>query len=132
LVNTRRVLAGALALGLGIVPITPPEHVHEEEGTHHLLIHRHLQSHELGRHDGDHPTFDDDNDPVLTLTAVYTASSSPSVPHSEAAAVYLVEPPTPNRPRRAITDFEILIHGPPRAPTSPRGPPSCLPSNAAA
>jgi hypothetical protein len=34
-----------------------------------------------------------------------------------------VEPPQPQRVDRSSTDLDILIHGPPRAPTGLRAPP---------
>jgi hypothetical protein len=125
-VNVAQGLAGALALALGILPIAPPEHVHdaEEQGHHHLVSHRHAQPHGMLEHAVEHHSSVEDHDgPILTLTTVYTVPLQQHVAIPPQVVVALLEPPIPQLSERPSTDVDILIHGPPRAPTSPRAPP---------
>jgi len=117
-----------LAAAVGWFPVAPPEHVHEgdDHGHQHVLVHRHAEAHhaphDADAHDG---VFDDRDDPVLTLDSVYGPPIAPmaiSVPPSSAVA--LVEPPAVDTLHRAREYVERLNHGPPRASTSPRAPPS--------
>jgi hypothetical protein len=128
-VNVSRVLAGLVGAVLGLLPVAPPDHVHaaQEEGHVHIVIHRHLEPHGLLHHrDASNLAFDDNDDyPIVTLTLVYTVPVAPSVaPLVRYSLGALIGPPPPLRSERAIVDVESLIHGPPRAPTSLRGPPS--------
>ena len=116
-----------LAGAMGLLPIVPPEHIHEteEDGRHHLVVHQHLQSHELLEHFGDASgAFDDDDAPILTLPAVFTVTPPILIAAPVLLAVEFVEPPIATSYERPIDDVEILIHGPPRAPTGLRAPPS--------
>ena len=122
-----RVSSAVLAAAVGLGPIVPPEHVHEteEHGHHRLIVHRHAESHGLSAPAGpNHRSFHEDDDPVLTLAAVYTVPVAPAVPAASAVAVSLLpEPPLAATFHRASDAREPLIHGPPRAPALLRGPP---------
>ena len=122
-----RLLAGALAVVMGVFPIAPPEHMHEaeEEGHVHVFVHRHLPAHGLLEHHPDHhpATVDHDDGPVLTLSSVYNIPSIFVVVAPLRTVTAHVEPPQPKRVERSSTDLDILIHGPPRASTALRGPP---------
>ncbi len=117
-----------LTAAIGVVPIAPPEHVHEtrEEGHHHqLVVHRHSQAHGASHHSAEHEgLLEDDDGPVLVLPATYTV---PPAPNGAIAApstvVRLIEPPSVKSLHRPADFVEQLIHGPPRAPASPRAPP---------
>lgn len=120
-----RVSSAVLAAAIGLGPIVPPEHVHEteEHGHHRMVVHRHVEAHPLatGAHRRE---VHEDDEPVLTLTSVYTVPVTPAVvPASAASVVVLPEPPVAVAFHRAGDSREPLIHGPPRAPTPVRGPP---------
>jgi hypothetical protein len=122
-----RVSCAALAAVIGFAPIVPPEHVHEteEHGHHQVVVHRHAEAHALsatarpyGRE------VHQDDEPVLTLTDVYTVPGSPALPPaSPASVIILPEPASAAAFHRDGDSREPLIHGPPRAPASPRAPP---------
>ena|SRR5580765_4879307 len=113
---------------MGVFPIAPPEHLHEaeEEGHLHFFIHRHLPDHALLEHHSDHhpATVDHDDGPVFTLSSVYNVPTSFVIVAPVQIVTAHVEPPEPRRVERLFTDVDILIHGPPRAPTGLRAPPS--------
>jgi len=122
-----RFFSVVLAAALGLAPVAPPEHVHEEEeqGHLHAVIHRHLAQHSILEHPAGHqPTLDDEDGPVLTLTDIYTVTSVVVLAAPLPIVSEPVEPLAPRLLERPVTDIDILIHGPPRAPTSLRGPPS--------
>jgi hypothetical protein len=127
-VKLSRILASVLGAALGLLPIVPPEHMHEAEEHGHVqaLIHRHLQPHGMLEHHAaePHSINDHDDDPVLTLTNVYSVPVLPVFDRPPRIVSAVIEPPQPRRFDRAFFDSEILIHGPPRAPTPPRAPPS--------
>src|SRR5262245_6928993 len=112
---------------MGVLPIVPPEHVHEaeEEGHIQVVVHRHLQAHGLLEHHSDHhpATVDHDDGPVLTLSAVYNVPAPFVIWGPRRPVSARLEPPEPRRLERSSTDVDILIHGPPRAPTGLRAPP---------
>ena len=122
-----RLLAGLLGVVMGVFPIAPPEHMHEseEEGHVHVVVHRHLPVHPLVAHHSDHhpATVDHDEGPVLTLSSVYKIPSTVVILGPTQTVTTHVEPPQPQRLERSWADVEILIHGPPRAPTGLRAPP---------
>ena len=122
-----RVSSAALAAVIGLGPLVPPEHVHEmeEHGHHKMVVHRHAEAHPLqAPANPRHPSLHDHDDPVLTLTALFTVPGVPAVQAaSPAAIVVLPEPPQAAAFHRGGDSREPLIHGPPRAPASPRGPP---------
>jgi len=128
-VTVRPFLGLLMTAAIGLLPMVPPEHVHEVEDHGHLelVVHRHLQGHNaagLG-HSG---VVDHDDAPIATLEQDYIV---PSCVHLEADvpmdAVSLA--PTPRELRLPFAAFvERLIHAPPRGPTLDRGPPFALAS----
>jgi hypothetical protein len=124
-----RVFGFVATLAIGLLPVVPPEHVHEveEHGHLELVVHRHLQAHGLAA-THDHSTVDHDDAPIVTLDQDYVVPASwhlDAVDHRD--AVPLVAAPTGSR--LAFSGFvQRLIHGPPRGPTPDRGPPSFLAS----
>jgi hypothetical protein len=126
-VSARRVLGLFATVAIGLLPVVPPEHVHEveEHGHVELIVHRHLQGHGVAPlHE--HSAVDHDDAPVATLDQDYILPSSPHV-HAVAhtMSVVLAPPPLPSRLRFSAF-VERLIHAPPRGPTPDRGPPSFL------
>ena len=92
-------------------------------------MHQHAHPHALGHaaHDRDsRRAFDHPDDPILTLTAVYTAPASHSPVLPARTVVGLVEPLRLEVGYTAKELVELLIHGPPRAPTGLRAPPTFL------
>jgi hypothetical protein len=117
-----------LTVMMGWSPVAPPEHVHEsddEHGTHHVLVHRHAEGHLEGVHAAEHAELGEGESLTLTLDVAFMVPPSPvhSIPVSTVAIV-LDEPPVPLAQRVVAADVELLIHGPPRAPTGLRAPPS--------
>jgi len=121
-----RTLAVVLGAALGLLPLAPPEHAHEDEekGQPHVVVHRHLNPHGVQPHHQKQSTIDHDEDPILTLTAVYNVPPQPEVAAPVLIAGEPIHPPVIGQPEGSFADVEILIHGPPRAPTSLRAPPS--------
>ena len=120
-----RALAGVLAAALGLLPLAPPEHAHEEETGHsHVIVHRHLNLHGVQPHHQKLSTIDHDEDPILTLSAVYNVPPQPEIAGPVPSAGELIQPLVLSRSEGSFIDVEILIHGPPGAPTSLRAPPS--------
>jgi hypothetical protein len=120
------VLASALSLAIGVLPLAAPEHVHEREDHGHakVVVHRHMPPHGFVDHHREHQSsLDDDDEPVLTLTTVYTVPSSIVLATPERSASALIEPPEERSVERVLTKFDIPIHGPPRAPAGLRAPP---------
>jgi hypothetical protein len=124
-VQVSRILASVLGVALGLLPVVPPEHMHEEEEHGHArVLHRHLKPHDVLEHHGEHRSRVDDHDsPVLTLSASYNVPQPVVIAAPGRVAASWVEPPPPRPAARAFVDVDILIHGPPRAPTPLRGPP---------
>ena len=122
-----RVSGAVLAAAIGLGPLVPPEHVHEteEHGHHRMVVHRHAEAHRLAAPAGlHHRELHEDDEPVLTLTPFYTVPAEPAPPAaSPAFVVVLPEPPVATTFHRDGDSREPLIHGPPRAPASLRGPP---------
>jgi hypothetical protein len=119
------VLASALSLAIGVLPLAPAEHVHEREDHGHaqVVVHRHMPPHGLLGHREYQASLDDDDAPVLTLTTVYTVPSSLALATPERSASEFVEPPERKSIDRVLTGFDVPIHGPPRAPSGLRAPP---------
>jgi hypothetical protein len=125
-VKASRILACVLGVAMGLLPVAPPEHVHEaeEQGRVHAVIHRHLKSHGILEHHTErHSTVDDDDGPALTLTTIYTVPAPLALDSPARIVSTWMEPPAPRSFDRPFTDVDILIHGPPRASTPPRAPP---------
>jgi len=126
-VLSRRFVGVLLAMAIGWLPTAPPEHVHEaeEHGHQHLLIHRHLAAHHGADHAVDHDgVFDDDDTPILTLDPAFTVPGTISIDVAHATVAADLEPPLVRVPYRTPKYLGRLIHGPPRAPTGLRAPPS--------
>ena len=120
------IIASALSLAIGLLPIAAPEHVHEREDHGHaeVVVHRHMPPHGLLDHHSAHQgSVEDDDAPILTLTTVYTVPASLILAGPERFVSSLIEPPRPERIERSQTKFDVSIHGPPRAPSVLRGPP---------
>jgi hypothetical protein len=125
-----RFLSFALVAAVGVVPLAPPEHVHErlDQDHHDVLVHRHAEPHGAhhrsagSHHDG---IFDDDDAPVLILSTTYTVPPAAMGAIGAPPSVFRVLTPpavqTLHGPRAFV---EHLIHGPPRAPAALRAPPS--------
>ena len=126
LVRVPGIIASALTVAVGLLPIAAPEHVHERETHGHaeLVVHRHMPPHGMVEHQREHrASVDDDDAPILTLTTVYTVPASVILLGPERLVSSLIEPPRPERIERSQTKFDVPIHGPPRAPSVLRGPP---------
>lgn len=120
-----------LVTAMGVAPVAPPEHVHEaeEHGHHFTVIHRHFEGHHAGDHAARHQAvIDHDEDPILTLATVYTIPPSPSADSPLELVDVRVNTVESHCGEWAAADVDILIHGPPRAPTSLRAPPILLAS----
>src|SRR5262245_14936190 len=109
---------------MGLLPLAPPEHAHEEEqpGQPHVVVHRHLNLHGIQPHHQKQATIDHDEDPILTLTAVYNVPPQPQIAGPVLIAGEPIQLPALSRYEGSFVDVEILIHGPPRAPTPLRAP----------
>jgi hypothetical protein len=123
-----RALLPALVAVLGLGPVVPPEHAHavEEHGHREVIVHQHAHSHAIGHLLGRdaHRAFDHPDDPVLTFSAVYT-TPAPQMPAIPSRIVVGLVQPLLNEAGRPTNGFvELLIHGPPRAPTGLRAPPA--------
>ena len=125
-VKASRTLAAVLGAAMGLLPLAPPEHAHEEQetGQPHVVVHRHLNLHGIQPHHQKQSTIDHDEDPILTLTAVYNVPPQPEIAGPALTARAPFQPLALGRTEASFIDVEILIHGPPRAPTPPRAPPS--------
>ena len=114
-----------MAVAIGWLPIVPPEHVHEDHADHHLIVHRHANAHALSpRPAAAHHSVDDDDGPVLTLDATYMVPTVLTVAAGPAVlTVAVIDAPAAGTLYRTRDFVQRLIHGPPRAPVSLRGPP---------
>ena len=118
-----------LAAALGLVPLVPPEHAHQTETNGHrqVVVHQHSQAHAISHLPGgrdDRRAFDHPDDPILTLSTVYSAQASqlPAVPIRTVIAT--IQPLQAEAGRASYGFVELLIHGPPRVPAGPRAPPA--------
>jgi hypothetical protein len=123
-----RIVSAALVVIIGILPLTPPEHVHEpdRDAGDHAVIHRHGGSpfERHSHHDADgEGAFDHLDDHAITLDACFLVSPAyaPAVPPATLVAVLVVPPVT--LVHGPTSDVERLIHGPPRLPSGLRAPP---------
>jgi hypothetical protein len=130
-VIVRPSIAALLASVVALFPIAPQEHVHEttEHGEVTLVVHRHAEPHGiLPAPPAQRSRFDDDDGPVVGLTALHAIPASPFVALPPIRRAALVSLPAPRVRFRPVANVEILIHGPPRAPTPPRAPPFAFPA----
>jgi hypothetical protein len=105
-VRIPRLLASALSIAIGLLPIAAPEHVHDREDRGHaqVVVHRHMPPHALVEHHGeDRAALDHDDAPVLTLNTVYTVPGSVVLATPARSASALTEPPERQRIDRALT-----------------------------
>jgi hypothetical protein len=123
----------ALVAALGVVPLVPAEHVHRTEldGHSQIVVHQHAQPHAIGHLPGGtlagRTVFDHPDDPILTLSTVFTVPLPHPVPVPDRLVVLIVEPPQRDAREALIGLIERTIHGPPRPSLSLRGPPrACL------
>jgi hypothetical protein len=121
-----RVAAALVATCLALSPLLPALHVHEADDHGHptRVAHQHLSAHALAPESGVGRHVESDDEPILTLTTRYTV---PPPVHGVVApvaeVVALLAAPDATLVRRQAQYVEPVIHGPPRAPTSPRPPP---------
>jgi hypothetical protein len=123
-----RFCAFVLVAALGMLPVLPPEHVHEltdAEGHRVVVAHRHVQLHTIaGSASGRRATVDH-SDPVTTdLNGTYTSSARFALQAPFVACVFFAPPSAARRSFVATRFSDRLIHAPPRAPSSLRAPPS--------
>jgi hypothetical protein len=128
-----RFFGAILAAAVGIVPLVPPEHVHEIEDDHghvEFVVHWHAQAHgvfEEAEHHDHGRAVDHTDPPIATLDQAFVLPSVARLALPAGTTPSTLPEPTVS-PRIAFAGYiERLIHGPPRAPTFQRGPPS-LPS----
>lgn len=143
-----RVLSLLLVAAIGVLPVAPPEHVHdvETDGHHAVVAHRHAANHhrhspphdDHDDHDGRqvHPddgpdvdhrasaTLDDEDSVVALVTPVWTLPSVDPPDAPATAQVGWILPPPACTHAGHVGDVERLIHGPPCPHASLRGPPS--------
>jgi len=122
---SRTVLALVLAPSVMFsAVVAPPAHVHEAAADHpHAVAHRHFEAHD---HDG--ADVSQNEGQVLWLDDQVIQPAT--YPFPVALAVLPLEGGQKLEPRIWIprsTDLSPPLHGPPRLPLSPRGPPSSLP-----
>jgi len=124
-----RLLALAAACAVGLWPLAPRVHLHEttdDHGHHAAVAHRHAEEH---HHHAGEPgqggaELEDEESVVTTLDPVLARASAFVLAAPEPPVVTLLNDPLDGaRVERAIF-VERLIHGPPRAPTPLRGPPT--------
>lgn len=119
-----QVLSTLMAVCIAAFPLVPPTHVHEveEAGHHDRLVHSHSEAHHVPGH-ALGAAFDDRDTVVLTLDPVFALlHSAPALP-APALVQLILEPPA-GESLTSTAFVEPRIHGPPRAPTALRGPPS--------
>ena len=131
MVSLSRVTGFVLIAAIGGIPLAPPEHVHESHHPEHhgAVAHRHVEAHSALHHVANHDgVFDDDDDEVLTLSCVFIRVAPVQLSAPPAQAPVRLEPPVVRTSPLPPDYVELVIHGPPRAPTSLRAPPSILAS----
>ena len=119
-----------LMVVFGALPLAPQAHVHDVLGTdghEHRVAHSHRESHSqdlAGLHPPHGAALDHEGSVVATFDPVFRVPPDQVLAAPVATAVGLIlEPPVVRRLARSGF-VERLIHGPPRAPAEPRGPPS--------
>ena len=112
-----------LTAAIGLLPMAPPAHLHavDDHGHAAALVHRHEVTHEHHHQDGLVSAADAS---LLELDDVFVASSITVLGDPPARVVAVLEPPVIETRGGPQDDVENLIHGPPRAPSPLRAPPS--------
>jgi len=130
LVPRSRAVSLVLMLVFGALPLAPHAHVHDVVGTdghEHRVAHTHREAHvhDLDERHAPHgPALDHEDSVVATFDPVFMVPAEQALVAPAPAQVILLPEPAVVR-RLARSGFvERLIHGPPRAPADPRGPPS--------
>jgi hypothetical protein len=121
-----RLVVLLLAATVAVLPVAPPEHVHDAagHGSEDVLVHRHLAAHDFSHRSAHHDgVLDDDDAPILTLDTVYTVPAAFTLLGAPSVAVVFVERPGANLIGRTPEYYARPIHGPPRAPAGLRAPP---------
>ena len=126
-----RTLSLALVAAIGLIPVMPPEHVHETEanGRPHIVVHQHAQAHTIGHLPGGHShhgVLDHPDDPLFSFSAVFTTSAPQTLAVPVRTVVAIVQPLHADAQLVSIGFVERLIHGPPRSPSGLRAPPASL------
>ena len=128
-VTRLRSVSFVLALLLGAIPLLPAEHVHETVGAGgqwELVAHNHATEHvpHLDVRESDsHATLEDEDTVILTVDPVFVPTVVYAVATPAAPQIRLLEEPQISERFRTPV-HEPLAHGPPRAPSDLRGPPS--------
>jgi len=109
-----------LGAAMAMLPIAPPEHVHEAEAedtfTSSSIVNAKVHD-ILDRHADDHQQVEDDDGPALTLNSTFNLQPPQSLEVRRGRRRERIEPPAPRRLERSFADIELQIHGPPRTPT---------------
>jgi hypothetical protein len=121
-----RILCWPVIGALGLVPLAPAEHVHEMErnGHYEAVLRQHARPHAMVQIPSDAGrAYDHLDEPILTLSTVYTAPArqAPVVPVLPVIAV--LEPLQLAVAAAFSGVVELLIHGPPSALPGLRAPP---------
>ncbi len=125
-----RLVGAVLASAIGFVPLVPPEHVHEIEDDHghiEFIVHRHAKAHGAFEEAGHHrhkQTVDHSDPPIATLDQDFVVPSVARLALPVSTAIRTFPEPAVSHRLAFVGFVERLIHGPPRAPTFLRGPPS--------
>jgi len=124
-----RAVSLCLVAALAGLPLAPVEHVHRTDGPggHHVVAHAHLEDHHHPADaDDDHLAthVEDDDSVVLVLDRVFVSQPVHQLLELAVEAERYPSPPAVVRPGVPVRYLHRLIHGPPRAPTSLRGPPT--------
>lgn len=127
-VRHRKVLAVACVAAIGLLPIVPPEHVHEtydSTGRAQFVEHRHAEPHEFATApDDDHGSTVDHAETVVNLDPVFTAPEKAPIAAPAFTPVLLIAAPVLTTTALAQEIIQQPIHGPPRALSRLRAPPS--------
>ena len=126
----RRAVSLVLGSAIAVLPIVPPEHIHEtttSNGRHEFIAHRHAQAHIVDFDAHEHhqgAAVDDEHGAIITLDLVLAAPNNTYVPAAPSLLrIGVVQEPT-TIGRAVPPEFvERLSHGPPRASSALRGPP---------
>ena len=123
----RAVGAMALLPWLLLPPAVGQEHRHAPDDDHHEVVHRHFSAHHTSASDHEHHEVGatEDDDHVLWLNDAVLGGAEyrlPSVSSVTTATFVLARPQEPDA--RLLTYVSTPAHGPPRAITVLRGPPS--------
>ena len=125
-----RAVSLVLMVVFGALPFAPHAHVHDVVGTdghEHRVAHSHREAHVHDtdeRHAPHGPSLDHEDSVVATFDPAFMVPAGQTLAAPALSLVSLIaEPPVVRRLARSGF-VERLIHGPPRAPADPRGPPS--------